>query len=145
METYRHRACSELFSVPPVSKQSWFKAAAAFLNSSTFDFEDSEAFFSLATSGQAHISLIHRICIRNQRSIYSFSYGWGTALNISFQELFKGARCVNLQLEIDAGEADQIVTTGLMQSSYWGVKPLLRALRSSSSIGRTPSPPQLVW
>jgi hypothetical protein len=102
--TCRGKPCFGSFSVPTVSKQFWFEAAVAFLESSTFDFATQAAFNEFASSGQACIPRIRRISVREEHSLYFFGRVWNSALNASVIGLFEGLRAISLQLTMDSFE-----------------------------------------
>jgi hypothetical protein len=128
--TCRGKPCFGSFSVPTVSKQFWFEAAAAFLESSTFDFASQAAFNEFASSGQVCIPLIRRISLREEHSLYFFGRVWNSAMNASVVGLFEGLRAVSLQLTMDSPEFDIIKRGELMRSSYWEMRAFQKILRS---------------
>jgi hypothetical protein len=129
-QTCRNKACFKPFSVPTVCKQFWFEATATFLESSTFDFDNPAAFYEFASSGQACIPRIRRICLRDENSLYFFSRFWNSALNASVVGLFEGLRAVGLQLTIASDEFAIIERGDLMRSSRSDMRAFQKILRS---------------
>jgi hypothetical protein len=126
--TCRHRACATPFSVPTVSKQFWFEAAAAFLASSTFDFEDAAVFHDFALSGRSYISRIHRISLRDLSGFGWFGQKWHLALNSSLVALFEGLQGIHLGLAMTAHEAGTFQRT--FGTAYWMTGSLSKICRS---------------
>ena len=129
-ETCRNKPCSKPSSVPTVSKQFWFEAAAAFLESSTFDFSYASAFEAVATSGQAYVPRIRRICLRDNYGLSAFGRIWDSAMNSSIVGLLEGLRGVHLQLNIEGSESVEVRKGDMMENSYWQLRPFQKVLRS---------------
>jgi hypothetical protein len=123
------KKCSKPVKVPMVSKQFWYEAVAAFLESNTFEFDNPHALRKFAMSGLPHVAGIRRISIRSSDGLaYALDY-WRKAWAASVVEQMGGLRGVDLQLGLHHHDARELQKS-IMKRPYGRLGNVPKMIRS---------------